>query len=80
MGYQKKTTRKIVSTQSDYILTETENQKELLEDIQHGFRVLKPSDTSEDIDYDHGRIETRKCYVISDLRLSKQATKWKDLT
>ncbi len=69
MGCQKKIARKIVSKQAHYILSVKENQKELLEDIQDSFRVLKPSDTSEDIDYGHGRIETRKCYVVSDLSL-----------
>ena len=80
MGCQKKIARKIVSKQAHYILAVKENQKELYEDIQDSFRVLKPSDTSEDIDYGHGRIETRKCFVLNDLSLVETATKWKGLT
>jgi len=80
MGCQKKIARKIVSKQADYILAVKENQKELYEAIQDSFRVLKPSDTSEDIDYGHGRIETRKCFVLTDLSLVETATKWKGLT
>ncbi len=80
MGCQNKIAKKIVSKQADYILSVKENQKELLEDIQDSFRVLKPSDTNEDIDYGHGRIETRKCYVLTDLSLVEKATKWKGLS
>ena len=80
MGCQKKIARKIVSKQADYVLSVKENQKELFEDIKDSFRALKPSGTSEDIDYGHGRIETRKCYVLTDLSLVEEATKWKGLT
>ena len=41
---------------------------------------INPSDTSEDIDYGHGRIETRKCYILTDLSLVEEASKWKGLT
>ena len=44
------------------------------------YSVLNPSDTSEDIDYGHGRIETRKCYILTDLSLVEEASKWKGLT
>ena len=80
MGCQKKIARKIISKQADYILAVKENQKELFEDVQDSVRVLNPSDESEDIDYGHGRIETRKCYVLTDSSLVEEATKWKGLT
>lgn len=79
MGCQKKIAGKIISKQANYILSVKENQKELFEDIQDSFRVLTPSDTNEDIDYGHGRIETRKCHVLTDLSLVNEAAKWKGL-
>ena len=79
MGCQKKIAKKIVSQEANYILSVKENQKELFEDIQDSFRVLKPSDISEDIDYGHGRIETRKCSLITDLSLIEETSKWTGL-
>ena len=43
--------------------------KELFEDIQDSFRMLPPVSTCEDLDYGHGRIETRKCSILTDLSL-----------
>ena len=40
--------------------------------------MLKPNDINEDIDFGHGRIETR-CRVITDLSLVPSASKWKGL-
>ena len=79
MGCQKNIARKIVSKKADYILSVKENQKDLYEDIQDSFRILPASDYSEDIDYGHGRIETRKCTIITDLSLVENADKWKGL-
>ena len=79
MGCQKNIARKIVSKNADYILSVKENQKDLFEDIQDSFKILKPNDYSEDIDYGHGRIETRKCTIITDLSLVENALKWKGL-
>lgn len=79
MGCQKSIARKIVSKKADYILSVKENQKDLYEDIQDSFRILPTSDYSEDTDYGHGRIETRKCTTITDLSLVENADKWKGL-
>ena len=79
MGCQKKIARKIVSKKADYILAVKENQKELFDDIQDSFRVLKPVDIDEDIDYGHGRIETRKCSVLTDFGLVDDHQEWKGL-
>jgi len=79
MGCQKNIARKIVTKNADYILSVKENQKDLNEDIQDSFRILPASDYSEDLDYGHGRIETRKCTIITDLSLVENADKWKGL-
>lgn len=79
MGCQKSIAKKIVKKKADYILAVKENQKDLYEDIQDSFRILAASDYSEEIDYGHGRIETRKCTTIHDLSLVESADKWKNL-
>jgi len=79
MGCQKSIAKKIVKKNANYILAVKENQKDLFEDIRDSFRILPTSDYSEDIDYGHGRIETRKCTIITDLSLVESADKWKGL-
>ena len=76
MGCQKKIAKKIVQRKAGYILAVKDNQKELYEDIQDSFRVIPGIDSFEDIDYGHGRIETRKCTIINDLSLVENAEKW----
>jgi predicted transposase YbfD/YdcC len=79
MGTQTKIARKIVSKGADYILAVKGNQGELFDDIKDSFKMLAPNDTHEDLDFGHGRIETRKCSVITDLSLVPTASKWKGL-
>ncbi len=79
MGCQKNIARKIVKKKAHYILSVKENQKDLYEDIQDSFRVLPVSDYFEELDYGHGRIETRQCSIIEDLSLVESAEKWNGL-
>jgi predicted transposase YbfD/YdcC len=79
MGCQKNIAKKIIDKNADYILSVKENQKDLFDDILDSFRVLSHSSFNEEIDYGHGRIETRKCFVISDLSLIEDHKKWKGL-
>jgi len=79
MGCQKSIAKKIVTKKADYILSVKENQKDLYEDIEDSFKILPASDYSQDIDYGHGRIETRKCSVITDLSLVDNSAKWEGL-
>jgi len=79
MGCQKKIAKKIVRKKADYILAVKENQKDLLDDIKDSFRMLSPTNTSEELDYGHGRIETRRSFVITDLSLVETSDKWTGL-
>jgi len=79
MGTQTKIARKIVSKGADYILAVKGNQGELLDDIKDSFKMLATNDITEDLDFGHGRIETRICKVITDLSLVPSAHKWKGL-
>ena len=79
MGCQREIARKIRSKKAEYILAVKENQPELLDDIRDSFKMLVPEESIVDIDFGHGRIETRKCSVIADLSLIEKPTLWKSL-
>lgn len=79
MGCQVDIAKKIVSKNADYLLAVKANQPELFEDIQDSFRMLKPIDVCEDIDYGHGRVETRVCSIIRDFSLIDKAQRWPQL-
>lgn len=80
MGCQKEIARKIRSKRADYVLAVKENQGELLDDILDSFKMLPVDQTVSDLDFGHGRIETRVCSVISDLSLIEKPHLWKSLS
>ena len=73
MGCQTEIAQKIVDSDADYVLALKANQGQLYEDVQLLFdgvltgdiRDIKV-DSAQTIDGDHGRIETRSAYAISD--------------
>ena len=80
MGCQKKIAEKIIKKEAHFILQVKDNQKELKEQIEKVFELQSPQDSNTNIDIGHGRIETRKCDVISDLRFLDGKEDWKSLT
>ncbi len=80
MGCQTKIAEQIVDQGADYILAVKGNQADLLEQIQDEFRFSKEIQTSVNVNLDHGRIETRKCSVITNFKEMKDISKWKNLT
>ncbi len=80
LGTQTDIASKIIENKADYILAVKENQKQLLEEIKDEFRFAKEIETDTNIDVGHGRIETRKCSVISDFSFIKnEDNKWEGL-
>ena len=79
MGCQKQIAKKIRRKGADYLLMVKDNQKELNEQIKTVFKLTKPSSTHRDLDCGHGRIETRVCDVIEDLRFLDEKEQWPDL-
>ena len=79
MGCQTGIAQNIIDAQANYVLAVKANQPELLENIEDEFRFNKDVDTSIDIDYGHGRIETRTCSVINNFIHIEQPEKWVDL-
>lgn len=80
MGCQKHIAKMIIDKNADYILAVKENQPDLFDDIQDSFRILPPDNEYQDVDYGHGRIETRKTSIITDLSLVETSSKWLRLT
>jgi predicted transposase YbfD/YdcC len=80
MGTQTDIVAKIIKNEADYILAVKENQKQLLEEIIDEFKFSKEIEVDTHIDMGHGRIETRKCSVISNfLFIENKDEKWKKL-
>jgi predicted transposase YbfD/YdcC len=80
MGTQTNIANKIIENKADYILAVKENQPQLSEQIKDEFRFSKISETITDTDIGHGRIETRKCSVISDFQfIENKGNKWNNL-
>jgi predicted transposase YbfD/YdcC len=86
MGTQKAIAQQIVEQGGDYILALKGNQGTLNEEVRLFLETAlqKPSstvieDSYEDIDKGHGRIETRLCYVSSQIDWLSQKEKWAGL-
>ncbi len=81
MGTQTTIADTIVDKGADYILAVKGNQGRLLEEIKDEFQFAKSIEEHETIDYGHGRIETRKCSLISDFKfIDNSNNKWKNLS
>ena len=79
MGCQKNIAATIIEQGADYILALKGNQGNLLEQTEESFQFFKVENVNEEIDVDHGRVETRTCSVISDLSMIEHAKDWKEL-
>lgn len=89
MGCQTKIAEKIVEKEADYVLALKDNQGNLFEDTQKLFADLESSqntaytyDYTKTVNKDHGRIEIRECWTISDpeiLRYLRGYNNWTKL-
>jgi predicted transposase YbfD/YdcC len=80
MGCQTDIASKIIEEKADYILAVKENQAQLHQDIVDDFRFGKNIETTISEELDHGRIETRKCSVITNFKFIATNNKWDKLT
>ena len=86
MGTQKAIAKQIIEQGGDYILALKGNQGSLNEDVRLFLETeLKKSsssaieDSCKDCDKGHGRIETRKCFVSSQIDWLSQKEQWAGL-
>ena len=88
MGTQKEIAQLIRSEQADYVLALKQNHGELYEEVRATFsHLIDTRFCQQDQKWDkgHGRIESRKCYVLDlqapgfDWILSEDLEQWQDL-
>jgi len=79
MGCQKEIAKQIIDAKADYILALKGNQKTLQEEAIHLFTHASPNTIDESIEKNGGRIETRKCTVLTKLDLLDEGRNWTDL-
>ena len=79
MSCQKDIAAKIIEKGADYILAVKGNQKQLLQNVEEEFRFGKDFAVCEDVDLGHGRIETRRCSLISDFQFMAEDSDWANL-
>lgn len=80
MGCQKKIAKTVIECEADYILAVKGNQGSVEESVKDTVRFIKPVSEDIDVDYGHGRIETRKCRVYTDFTYFENADQWENIT
>lgn len=79
MGCQEKIAEKIIDNGAQYILAVKENQEGLYLDMINEFSRSSSIGMDTQLDFGHGRIETRTCSIITDLHRIDNTEKWKEL-
>jgi len=79
MGCQTKIAEKIIEEGANYILALKGNQEALKEQVEPIFDIATPFSQYEHTEKNHGRIEHRKCSILTDLNLIEEAQNWKGI-
>lgn len=86
MGTQKEIANQIIDKKADYVLALKGNHSRLHDDIRLFLesevgktKGSKITDSYEEIDKGHGRIEHRICYVSDQIQWLEQRKEWRDL-
>jgi len=79
MGTQTAIAEKIVEKEADYVLSVKGNQGKLLDDVISSFSIQHPEQIYTEHEEGHGRIETRTCSIISNLKHIESKEKWANL-
>ena len=80
MGTQKEIAKKIIKEKADYILALKGNHSLLEEEVKSIFKVQEIDSSDEDFDKGHGRVEIRKCEVITDLEFLEGKQRWEAIS
>lgn len=87
MGTQKKIADKIINKGADYVLALKGNQSTIhkntalfFDHLEENQKDVTSIDTFESVDGDHGRVETRKYTVVSDIDWLQGKEDWRGLT
>jgi predicted transposase YbfD/YdcC len=79
MGCQEDIANQIIEQKGDYLLAVKNNQPTLFEALEDTFKLQERKDVSlsEELDFGHGRIENRTCFISTDLQYV-DTLKWKN--
>jgi predicted transposase YbfD/YdcC len=82
IGTQTKIAEQIIEQKGHYLLSVKGNQKGLLDDLEHAFKVDKGLTFVADVESDHGRIENRCCSILPahDYLLKENRAAWKNVS
>jgi predicted transposase YbfD/YdcC len=78
IGCQLKILKQIREREADYLIGLKGNQDSLLEQAKKLADIQPSSDEAESMEKDHGRIESRRCEVISDLKWLDLEPEWEE--
>jgi len=85
-GCQKNIASDIIAGEADYVLALKKNQRTLYQDVKDYFEYALEKDIEgieqqyvETLDADHGRIETRRYWMVSDIGWLDNKEKWAGL-
>jgi predicted transposase YbfD/YdcC len=76
IGCQRDIARTIIGKGADYLLAVKGNQASLEQVIEDTVRFVRPSGRHQETDFGHGRVETRKCSVYTDLQMIEDPAAW----
>lgn len=76
IGCQKEIVSQIVEKQADYIIAVKDNQERLRANITSSFTVIKPESGNEQTEKNSGRVESRKCSVMTNLKMIEKKIEW----
>ena len=79
MGCQKDIVKKIREKRADYVIAVKNNQKSLYEQLEKLFTITEARSTDQDLNNDHGRVESRTCSVIDDFTFFDLYEEWRDI-
>jgi predicted transposase YbfD/YdcC len=81
IGTQAKIAEQIIDQKGHYLLSVKGNQQSLLDDMEHAFKVNKGNVFTDEIESNHGRIETRQCSIlpVKDYLLEENLQAWKQV-
>ena len=79
MGCQKDIAKQIITAEADYILALKGNQSALKEQVEGAFDKIVPNSKNTITEKGHGRMETRKCTVVTNLEFIEESKNWEAL-
>lgn len=79
MGCQKAIADTIIDSGADYVLMVKDNQQELKEQVEKVLSISCKTNSDQQLDFGHGRIERRDCVVTDDLTFMDVKEEWPGL-